>query len=427
MPSVNWQRKPFGSCAELVAEKVRPEEMGDSGYIGLEHIGEGSLSLLGSGVASDVTSTKSRFREGDILFGKLRPYFRKLIRAPFEGICSTDIWVVRPLERVDAGFLFYLMATERFIDFATRGSQGTRMPRAKWEFVTRLQIELPTLAEQRSIAQVLSVLDDKIELNRRMNETLETMAQSIFEDWFVDFGPIRAKVTGDPMYLPNDLWELFPEDFDNDGIPIGWSQQDLGSSFNVRIGRTPPRKEQHHFLPIGEGVTWLSIKDMKDIQTFALSSAEHLTENAVEEFRIPVIPAGTVLVSFKLTVGRVAIAGKDMCSNEAIAQLRPDDQTPVSYPFTYCYMKAFDYDSLASTSSIATAVNSKSIKAIRMTIPDPATHAAFVKIAQPIFDQILMNCRESDSITSIREILLPKLISGEIRVKDAENIVESVT
>ena len=321
-------------------------------------------------------------------------------------------------------YLYYWL--KQNTDELKRHASGSTFGELSGSSLKQIELFLPSLVEQRSITQILGDLDNRVELNRRLNITLEAMVQALFEDWFFRFGPVRAKINGDPIYLPNDLWGLFPDDFDEYGIPVGWSQNELGTLFDVRIGRTPPRKERHHFLSDGGGVTWLSIKAMKDIQAFALSSEENLTEDAVQEFRIPLITAQTVLVSFKLTVGRVAIAGKNMCSNEAIAQLRPVDQTPVSYPFTYCYMKAFDYDSLASTSSIATAVNSKSIKAIRMTIPDPAIHTTFVKIAEPIFDQILLNCRESDSITSIRDILLPKLISGEIRVKDAENIVKSI-
>lgn len=126
-----WREVTFGDTAELVRDSIQPSECPNAPYVGLEHIGEGTLALTGHGVATDVSSLKSRFQRGDTLFGKLRPYFRKVIRAPFDGICSTDIWVVRPTEEIDAGYLFYVMASESFVEFATRGSEGTRMPRAQ--------------------------------------------------------------------------------------------------------------------------------------------------------------------------------------------------------------------------------------------------------------------------------------------------------
>ena len=191
-----WQVKVFGDCAALIRESVSPSDLGDTPYIGLEHIGENTLSLVGQGVASSVTSTKSRFRQGDILFGKLRCYFRKVVRAPCDGICSTDIWVTRAKKGVDQDFLYYCMVSQSFVDFADSGSIGPRMPRAKWEWVSRYKIPLPPLSEQRCIAHILGTLDDKIELNRQMNETLEAMARAIFKSWFVNFDPVKAKMEG---------------------------------------------------------------------------------------------------------------------------------------------------------------------------------------------------------------------------------------
>jgi len=138
-------------------------------YIGLEHISQGQLSLLGYGKSEDVVSAKFKFRKGDILFGKLRPYFRKVVIAPFDGVCSTDIWVVRARDGIDQRYLFYWMASEDFIEAVSRASEGTKMPRAQWEFAERIQQQIPPLPEQRAIAAMLGALDDKIELNRRMN------------------------------------------------------------------------------------------------------------------------------------------------------------------------------------------------------------------------------------------------------------------
>lgn len=121
----------FGECAYLVRGSVLPSLLPDSPYIALEHIDQGSLTLNGHAFGRDADSQKTEFLKGDILFGKLRPYFRKAIVAPFDGLCSTDIWVVRPQIDIDRDFLFYWMASEEFVNRATDTSEGTRMPRAK--------------------------------------------------------------------------------------------------------------------------------------------------------------------------------------------------------------------------------------------------------------------------------------------------------
>lgn len=174
-----WPTVTLGDCASLVGDKVNPAVCGDLPYIGLEHIGKGTLSLVGTGTARDVDSTKSAFRAGDILFGKLRPYFRKVVRPTFDGICSTDIWVIRPKAGVDAGYLSYLMASKAFVDFASQGSEGTRMPRAKWEFVVRFPLSLPPVPEQQAIGHLLGKLSNEIELSRRTAETLEDTLRTL--------------------------------------------------------------------------------------------------------------------------------------------------------------------------------------------------------------------------------------------------------
>lgn len=175
----NWRAVTLGDCAALVGDKVAPATCGDLPYIGLEHIGQGTLSLIRVGTARDVSSTKTAFRPGDVLFGKLRPYLRKVVRPSFEGICSTDIWVLRPKPNVESAYLVYVLASQRLIDFATAGSEGTGLPRASWSLVSRFPVWLPSLREQRAIALVLGPLDARIELNRRMGETLANVRDTL--------------------------------------------------------------------------------------------------------------------------------------------------------------------------------------------------------------------------------------------------------
>jgi len=183
----------FADCAELVSRQIHPKDVAqDTPYIGLENIVENGLFLNGMGLASDVDSQKSVFKKGDILFGKLRPYFRKVVIAPRDGICSTDIWVVRPKENTDRNFLFYWMASPQFVDDATRASEGTKMPRAKWEVVAKFK--KPKCENEKELGFILSSLDDKIAINRQINQILESMAQTIFKSWFVDFDPVKAKI-----------------------------------------------------------------------------------------------------------------------------------------------------------------------------------------------------------------------------------------
>lgn len=174
-----WKEWRFEQLTEPVKDIYNPNGNDDHIYIGLEHIGQESLRLNSIGHSTEVTSSKFKFKNNDILFGKLRPYFRKVVKPNFSGICSTDIWVFRAKKDFCQDFLFYFIANWDFIDTASGGEGGTRMPRADWKFLSQTKWYLPPLPEQRAIASVLSSLDDKIDLLHRQNKTLEAMAEAL--------------------------------------------------------------------------------------------------------------------------------------------------------------------------------------------------------------------------------------------------------
>jgi len=365
---------------------------------------------------------------------------RLIDEAPLPLICASFSRFLRPdATKIVPEFLFWKLQDEYHSRRMTPYHiQHTGVARFQYtQFAEKYPLYIPSLSEQQAIASVLGALDDKIELNRRMNETLEAMARAIFKDWFVDFGPTRAKMAmrgEDPQnenvartpYLAPDVWSLFPDRLDADGKPEGWGYSTVGERFDVKIGRTPPRIEGWHFTEGSSGVPWLSIRDLAQCGAYVHETSEGLTEQSVKDCRVPVAAKDTVLVSFKLTVGRVAIAERSMATNEAIAHLNPIEGSPSSY-FAYCWMKGFDYTTLGSTSSIATAVNSKSIKGMRFPEVGKQLENHFALFTEPLFKMLLNNSREARTLAQTRDLLLPKLMSGEVRVKDAERQVGEAT
>lgn len=164
----------------------------------------------------------------------------------------------------------------------------------------------------------------------------------------------------------------------------------LSDICDIKIGRTPPRSESHWFSE-DEGIDWISIKDMGQCEKMIYSTSEKIVEEAVEKFRIPLIPANTVILSFKLTVGRVAITSKDMISNEAIAQLNIKKEEAVDTNYLYYYLKNFDFSSLGSTSSIATAINSRMLRDIPILLPDIKKQKKISKVLSCIDNKIELN------------------------------------
>ena len=168
-----WQSTTFGQVAQRRAETWNPTDP-EATYIGLEHIAPYELRLVGTGLSASVSSNKTRFMAHDVLFGKLRPYFQKVVRPPFPGVCSTDIWALYSVDesQVDPDFLHWVVADPTFSDFANSAETGTRMPRASWQWVCTYALALPPLEEQRRIAAVLDALAARIESATRLEKVL---------------------------------------------------------------------------------------------------------------------------------------------------------------------------------------------------------------------------------------------------------------
>ena len=289
--------------------------------------------------------------------------------------------------------------------------------------IKNLEIDLPPIEEQKRIAGVLGAFDDKIELLQKQNTTLENMAKALFKSWFVDFDVVYAKQQGQPKaavmqqyHLTEKLYNLFPSSFEPSAlgpIPTGWQVKAAQEIANILIGRTPPRKESKWFSNDSKNHVWISIKDLGNCGIFINNSSEYLTEEAVNKFRIPIIPANTVVLSFKLTVGRVAISGRNMLSNEAIAQFQ-NSILPPSY--LYFTLKNTNFSSLGSTSSIATAINSNTIKHMDILVANTKIIDIFTNEVEPLFNKIQTNNKQIQTLTEMRDALLPRLISGKIRV-----------
>lgn len=372
---------------------------------------------------------------GDIVIARMGTIgVSALIRDRVRAVCASYLIRHRINEVLaDARFVAYVLRSPSYWDFVwSHGSAGAVQPNINAKVLGEFRFRIPPLPEQRAIAHVLGTLDEKIELLRQQNETLEKIARALFKAWFVDFEPVRAKIEGRWQRgqtlpgLSSHLYDVFPDrlvDSELGKIPEGWKVVRAGQIYDVGIGKTPPRKESEWFSEDPEDVPWMSIKDLGRAGLFIAEVSEYLTPAAVERFRVRRIPDGTVVLSFKLTVGRVAITDGEMVSNEAIAHFLPKVGNHICPAYLYCYLRQFDYESLGSTSSIATAVNSDSVRSIPILVPGEPIGKAFESLAANSFRQIRTIQRESRVIALLRDTLLAKLTSGELCVPDAERII----
>lgn len=316
-------------------------------------------------------------------------------------LCGTGCLKIRCNNEVNSRFIAYLLSTAECKKWITGNAVGTTMLNLSKGILSNLPLLVPSHEDQRRIASILSSLDRKIELNNKINADLEEMAQAIFKNWFVDFEPFK-----DGKFVDSELGK----------IPEGWKVGRADDFYQINIGKTPPRKEHKWFSTNPADKIWVSIANMGNSGIFISDSSEYLTKEAVDRHNIIMVPRNTILLSFKLTVGRVAIADKELTTNEAIARFILSDDKYMEY--LYLYLKNFDYNSLGSTSSIATAVNSKTIKGMQMLQPSDKIIDAFHIQVNPIFEKIRSLTKESSRLSLLRDTLLPRLMSGELEVPE---------
>ena len=255
--------------------------------------------------------------------------------------------------------------------------------------IEEFEIVLPPLLVQRKIASILGAYDDLIENNRRRIALLEKMARELYRERFVR----RAK--GVCSFHTRSATEWFGE---------------------ITIGKTPPRKEPTHFIG---SVPWVSISDMGREGMFVFDTAEQLAEASVRDLHIKVVPANTLLLSFKLTVGRLSITTVDCCTNEAIAHLNVGERL---LPYMYLYLQDYEYAKLGNTCAISDGINSKIVKNMPIAIPSNDLELEqFNAVVTPMFDEMLLLARKNRNLVQQRDRLLPRLMSGKI---DLEKFVQ---
>lgn len=345
---------------------------------------------------------KDEVKKGDILITSEAPFGQIYYWDSDEKIVlSQRLFDVRLNDEVCHKYVYYFMTSHRYQKDLEGRATGTTVTGLRQPELLKSTILLPPLSAQRSIASILSSLDQKIELNNKINADLEEMAQAIFKNWFVDFEPFK-----DGKFVDSELGI----------IPEGWKVGRADDFYQINIGKTPPRKEHKWFSTNPADKIWVSIANMGNSGIFISDSSEYLTKEAVDRHNIIMVPRNTILLSFKLTVGRVAIADKELTTNEAIARFILSDDKYMEY--LYLYLKNFDYNSLGSTSSIATAVNSKTIKGMQMLQPSDKIIDAFHIQVNPIFEKIRSLTKENSRLSTLRDTLLPRLMSGEIEVPE---------
>jgi len=339
-------------------------------------------------------------------------------------VASTGFAVLRAKPNVMASrFLYYTIFNQAFTDYLVTMEKGAAYPAVSVTDIGNAEINLPSLEEQTAIGEVLGALDDKIKTNSRMNSTLEAMASAIFQSWFVDFDPVRAKLDGvKPIGVDEATANLFPDSFQESElghIPKGWEVRSVGDVVDCVGGGTPSTAEPKYW----EGGThhWTTPKDFSSLKApILLRTDRKLTDAGIAKISSGLLPTGTVLLSSRAPVGYLAIASMPVAINQGFIALKCNEYASNYFMLNWCQSNMLEIESRATGTTFA-EISKQNFRPIRVVLPPRSLMSAFTAKVEPLYEQITANLQQSQTLASLRDTLLPKLLSGELSVENLQS------
>ena len=307
---------------------------------------------------------------------------------------------VRHNELAEQDYLYYNIFSKKFIDYVNSIHTGSAIPHISQKQIEDYKILLPDLETQRHIASILSSLDRKIELNNKINADLEEMAQAIFKNWFVDFEPFK-----NGKFVDSELGM----------IPEGWKVGRLDEIADVVGGSTPSKAKPEYYTQ--NGIAWLTPKDLSNHPAVYSSRGEiDITEEGYNSTSTKLMPKGTVLFTSRAPIGYISIAQNDICTNQGFKSLVPKKAGTC---FLYCFLKYVTPEiENKSTGSTFKEASGSLMKSLQVIIPEQNVFEEFEAIVSPLFARIESLEKENSRLSTLRDTLLPRLMSGELEIPE---------
>lgn len=369
-------------------------------------------------VATTEQQAKYALADGDIVVARTGAFtgHNALVRDPPPAIFASYLVRLRAAPEADPRFLYYYMQSRLYVDHVAAVIGGSAQPNASAKVLTAAELLVPPLDEQRAIATVLGALDDRIEANRALNETLEATCQALFRSWFVDFDPVVAKSEGRrPARLTDEVAALFPDRFEDSPIgpvPAGWKVGPVGDEYELIMGQSPPGStynENGLGLPFYQGRT--DFRERYPVRRVYCTAPTRLAEE------------GDTLVSVRAPVGDTNQALEQCALGRGVGAVR---HRRGMTSFTYYQMGALreEFDVYNGYGTLFGSINKGDFAKLPIVVPIADVVARFEEVAGRMDETFRANSLEQQTLGLLRDALLPRLLSGELRVRQAEQLVE---
>lgn len=398
-------------------------------FVEMKNIESGKRSVV-SEYKKEFKGSGSKFERGDTLFARITPCLEngKISRydGPGTAFGSTEFIVIRGKEGVTlSNFAYYYSTWEKFREFCIQnmiGSSGRQ--RVPVDALDNWTVYLPSLPEQKKIADLLDSFDSKIELNQKMNETLEEIAKTLFKSWFIDFDPVRAKVEGKSTGLSKEISDLFPDSFEDSElgeIPRGWRIESLSNITSFKNGFAFKSKD---WTESGKPV--VKIGNVKPL-ILDIDGCSFISDD-IKKYDEYLLSKGDILIGMTGYVGETCLVPKlekMPYQNQRVGKLIPNKDFFKEFIFSFTRQSNFKkkVEEIAQGSAQQN-VSGKDILGLHFVFGNEEILKIFSDSTSDLFKKILLNFEENITLTMLRDTLLPKLISGELQIPDAENLVE---
>ena len=372
----------------------------------------------------------SRFLQNDTLIARITPCLENgkgamvsFLENDEVGFGSTEFIVARAHRASDAKFVYYTTRSNAFREAAISRMEGTSgRQRVAWQQIANIEItDLPP-REREVIGNTLGVLDDKIEANRKASAILEEMARALYRSWFVDFDPVHARAQGRaPAHMDPATAALFPDSFGDDELPEGWETVPYLDLVEIISGGTPKTTEQTYW---NGAIPWYSVVDAPPTgQVFVHQTEKSITQAGFEGSAVKLVPTGTTIISARGTVGKLAIAGQNMVFNQSCYGLQGRTERRNAFVY-FATERAIAHLQSMSHGSVFSTITRKTFEGLELTHAPREVQIAFEKMGEEMLDRIHSFGKENQTLAALRDALLPRLMSGELRVGAAREMVE---
>jgi type I restriction enzyme, S subunit len=332
------------------------------------------------------------------------------------------IGLVRPTgdRPVDLRYMSYVLRSQDYRNHVLGGATGSTVRHTSPNRILSFAIRLPDIDQQRAVADLLETLDDRIEMLRETNATLEGIAQALFKSWFVDFDPVRAKSEGRaPEGMDAATAALFPDTFQDSPlgpIPTGWSVAAIGDCVDLAGGSTPDTKESAFWTP--EEFAWATPKDLSGATSVSLQTTQRRVSHAgLARISSGLLPVGTLLMSSRAPIGYIAITAIPVAINQGFIAMRPGGVLPPIFLLHWCRQN-MDLILGSANGSTFAEISKRSFRPLRVVRPRPAIVERFSSVVEGLYQSISEAEAQAGALASLRNELLPRLISGRLRLTE---------